>query len=943
MLSLIKRTLICIIIPLLGLYAFVRSPYLTDSIEWLLNRYTGIEMEIGSIGISGGVVLRGVVVRMPEGLIPILRIRVVRIYLEPISLIHGEIEGIELIGPDMTLDLTSKVHGNKGMGQPIKVNSVGVRDGILTVKTNGPRYIHIRAINLTMEREGTGGVTARGGLYVEELKTGIPVDITFDPGSINIRDGHLLVAYDDMGAVTGGRITGRLTLDVHISTGDGLRAIIDTVYEDVGFYIRGRPLGAGDGSISLSIKFSPDMGNVRFHVRGSGIHHGRRGGYDLNLSGSYDLKGREVVIETCLLSSTLYGNLKLKGHIREVLSEGMDLDLTVETDGPKTAVLEAVKRHLDTDARIHSIFLVKGRMDSPSIKGRIHIKGGYLKLRGLEAKGIIAEIPVEYKDGLIHIKGASIGMKGVEYLPRDRGYMLKGSLEMEPRLSVSVPRRTIKAHIRVDLEGGRLSTPDESVAVEGLSMNAEIDTESSYPPQEIGFTVSGMATGPEVLIRRFYGDFTNMEMDFSCMGRYSIANDSLSISHAEIGLEDIGALTLSGDISDLTGSPTLYAKLMIKGLRNDNVYDFFIRETFGESIPLLSRLEIDGMSSINLSLKTSRGLLEMDGKLYLDKVDIRDDGFSIEDIKLAMPVNISYPPASPDSMVSYGSLRIGSLSIGGIGINGLLLHPSIWRNELIFRDDILVPILGGEVVLKQVRFGKIMDGHPVLTFSSEIRDVDLSLLTKALDIQRFGGRISGNIPRVRLSHDSLTVDGEVLIRAFGGEIRLVELSVDNLFSSIPSVKTSIRFNDIDLGMVTDTFEFGKITGIMDGYVRDLVITNGEVEGFDILLETVKKRGIGQWISVKALKKISILGSGGPTSILDRGIYRLFKRYRYEKMGIRARLRNNRMVLHGVTSQDGREYIVKGGLLPPKVDVISYAQEISFKELVRRLRRIKEVR
>ena len=63
------------------------------------------------------------------------------------------------------------------------------------------------------------------------------------------------------------------------------------------------------------------------------------------------------------------------------------------------------------------------------------------------------------------------------------------------------------------------------------------------------------------------------------------------------------------------------------------------------------------------------------------------------------------------------------------------------------------------------------------------------------------------------------------------------------------------------------------------------------------------------------------------------------KYGYEKIGFKAYLRNDNLLLLGVRSEDGKQYLVQGGLLPPRVDVVTYSQNISFKEIVNRLKRI----
>ena len=54
------------------------------------------------------------------------------------------------------------------------------------------------------------------------------------------------------------------------------------------------------------------------------------------------------------------------------------------------------------------------------------------------------------------------------------------------------------------------------------------------------------------------------------------------------------------------------------------------------------------------------------------------------------------------------------------------------------------------------------------------------------------------------------------------------------------------------------------------------------------------------------------------------------------------LRNDAFHLLGVETEGNKEFLVRGGLLPPRVDVISYTQDVSFKEMVSRLNRIRHM-
>ncbi|NIM19734.1 MAG: hypothetical protein GTO51_05745, partial [Candidatus Latescibacteria bacterium] len=81
--------------------------------------------------------------------------------------------------------------------------------------------------------------------------------------------------------------------------------------------------------------------------------------------------------------------------------------------------------------------------------------------------------------------------------------------------------------------------------------------------------------------------------------------------------------------------------------------------------------------------------------------------------------------------------------------------------------------------------------------------------------------------------------------------------------------------------------------------------------------------------------------GNDAGFLYRGLAGFFENFRYSKLGFKAALKNDRLVLRGVESKEGKEFLVVGSLLPPTVNIISHTQEIGFSELLRRLKRVSE--
>jgi hypothetical protein len=203
------------------------------------------------------------------------------------------------------------------------------------------------------------------------------------------------------------------------------------------------------------------------------------------------------------------------------------------------------------------------------------------------------------------------------------------------------------------------------------------------------------------------------------------------------------------------------------------------------------------------------------------------------------------------------------------------------------------------------------------------------------------GTLTGSIPVVTLAGSTLRTEGLIELNLFNGRIGIRGIEMDNLLSPIASFKSSIEIDSLDLAELTGAFEFGFISGILTGYVQDLVIMDGLPVSFSIQMETIKTKGVSQKIDVKALKKIQVFSSGSSVSILDKGIYRFFKEYGYSRMGFSGRLADDRFSLLGVEAGDNKRYIVVGALVPPRVDVVSHTRDISFAELIKRLKRVQQ--
>jgi hypothetical protein len=286
----------------------------------------------------------------------------------------------------------------------------------------------------------------------------------------------------------------------------------------------------------------------------------------------------------------------------------------------------------------------------------------------------------------------------------------------------------------------------------------------------------------------------------------------------------------------------------------------------------------------------------------------------------------------------------GILSIRGGRFGSRSLEPiisaiSLSNNTLLLHQPVRLALFGGSVEITNLAWPDIINDPKAMSFSLELKFLQLQELTDALGWPHFSGTLSGAIPQIRSTRETLRSEGQVHADLFGGQLQIDRMEIENPFSAIPSLKLAARFQNIRLEQVSDTFSFGKISGTLDGAVNDLVITDGQPARFQAQAETVERPESSQWISVEALNKITILSSGQDSNVLYGGLAGFFENFRYSKMGFRASLSNDKLILRGVESRDGKEFLVVGTLLPPTVNIISHTQEIGFSELLRRLERI----
>jgi hypothetical protein len=213
--------------------------------------------------------------------------------------------------------------------------------------------------------------------------------------------------------------------------------------------------------------------------------------------------------------------------------------------------------------------------------------------------------------------------------------------------------------------------------------------------------------------------------------------------------------------------------------------------------------------------------------------------------------------------------------------------------------------------------------------------LDMASLSQRLGWPTFTGSISGKIPNARYQDNILNLDGGLQMSVFGGEVALSNLIMERPFGVAPTLSADVALDNIDMEPMTKAFDFGSITGSLDGYMKNLRLVDWSPVAFDARFYTDQKWKGKRRISQRAVKDISSVAGDGLMAGLQAQVLKIFEDFGYEKIGIGCKLKDNVCSMDGVGSAGDGYIIVAGGGLP-RIQVVGFRRRVDWPTLISRL-------
>ena len=278
-----------------------------------------------------------------------------------------------------------------------------------------------------------------------------------------------------------------------------------------------------------------------------------------------------------------------------------------------------------------------------------------------------------------------------------------------------------------------------------------------------------------------------------------------------------------------------------------------------------------------------------------------------------------------------------TLSWKGLGVYRIPLAAgsSQWRSRdgaLRLVAPVNVPVLGGQFGLQRFAWRPASAQGQRIDLAATLNGVNMARLSKALGWPAFRGTLAGAMPGLHYAKGRMQLEGGLSLNVFNGFVDVTRMSLTNPFGDTPELAADIDLRHMDLGAMTDVFHFGKITGRMHGKVAGLHLVDWKPVGFQAQLLADK----GGRISQRAVNNLTAVGGGGSAGGLQGAVLRLFKSFRYARIGLNCTLAGSTCRMGGLKPQDGGYLIVEGEGLP-HLTVIGHQRQVSWPTLVSRLR------
>ncbi|HXD37407.1 MAG TPA: hypothetical protein VN624_12180 [Rhodanobacter sp.] len=503
------------------------------------------------------------------------------------------------------------------------------------------------------------------------------------------------------------------------------------------------------------------------------------------------------------------------------------------------------------------------------------------------------------------------GLLGTVWSGRPTGGRLDAELALDVRDS------GLQSSGQFTLAGVGFDTPAGTLAAEGLGGSGRFGLDTTSVPSRIDLDAS--LRGGELLLGPIYASLPDHPVQ---LGLNATAQQgAFALEHLRVN--DADALQLEGALA-------FDAKGNLKQLKLDRLHAAFpaAYERYGRAwLATMGLRDVRLSGQLNASVDMrANGLRAF--AFTTDGLDLAEaDGrISVNDLRGGLDWVASGD--RPATTLQWKGFKFYRLPVGGT--------QSRWQSRngaLALQQPIDIALLQGQLHLGELNWRPAAASGQRLSTALNVTGVDMAAFSQTMGWPKFPGTLGGAIPSLKWVDDRVELAGGLSVNLFGGFADITQLSLQQPFGDSPVLAADVKLSQLDLGAITSVFDFGSITGKLDGSIDDLRLVNWQPASFKARLLA----GEGGRISQRAVNNLTSVGGGGIAAGLQGAVLKLFKTFGYKRIGLNCTLQGSVCKMSGLEREQDGYTIVEGSGLP-RLQVIGHQTEVDWPTLVRRLKK-----
>lgn len=488
--------------------------------------------------------------------------------------------------------------------------------------------------------------------------------------------------------------------------------------------------------------------------------------------------------------------------------------------------------------------------------------------------------------------------------------------KLDADMALDMQNKGLQASGQFALSAGGFDTPSGTIAGQAVNGNGRLNIDTTTSPSHIDLDAS--LRGGELLLGPIYARLPDHPVQVSL----AAATRNGAVDFTRLRMADADALQFDGTLA-------FDAKGDLQKLKFDKLQARFpaAYQRYGQAwLTTLGMrdMRVDGQLSGSLDLDAS-GLRSF--AFDTDGLDMADAEGRLAVKGLRGGVDWAAEGERPATTLNWQALQVYRM------VNGAA--QSRWQSRdgaLSLQRALDIPVLNGRMRIGDLEWRPAATKGRRLETSLTFTGIDMAAFSRAMGWPEFQGTLGGAIPGLRWVDDRFELEGGLSVNVFDGFVDITRLSLQGPFGPSPVFSGNVQLRQLDLAAMTSVFDFGSITGRLDGSIDELRLVNWNPVAFKATLLA----GSGGRISQRAVSNLTSVGGGSMAAGLQGAVLKLFKTFGYKRIGLSCTLQGSVCRMAGLDSDADGYTIVEGSGLP-HLQVIGHQTQVDWPTLVRRLK------